>query len=239
LSSKKRKKEVKKKVVIAATMSTLLVAAPAAFANDGLSKTLNLFNDSQTITFGATTYSGGGSTPQIRVFGNSHFGDFSLGNSVSFAFGHIDGLKANRYSLGFEPGWIVPVTRNFAIVPYVRLAGVLQDTYAGSSLQSTNNAHARLGYNLGGGVGAQWAPTNYLVINPKVDASFYRQGYYAFDNNTHTHSTLYRSTTEYREQLAVLYYPWKWLHLGLDVVAHQYASGGSFVSYGGGLGINF
>ncbi len=63
--------------------------------------------------------------------------------------------------------------------------------------------------------------------------------HYAFDNTTDTHTTVYRSTTEYREQLAALYYPWRWLHLGIDVVAHQFANGGSFISYGGGLGINF
>nr|WP_226824276.1 hypothetical protein [Acidithiobacillus caldus] len=217
----------------------MFAIAPAAFAHDGLSRILNRYNDSETITFGATTYSGGGSTPQIRAFGSSHFGNFYLGDSVSFAFGRIHGFKANRYSLGLEPGWIFPITRNLAIVPYVRVAGVAQDTYAGSSLHRTNDAHVRFGYNLGGGFGVQWAPTNYLVINPKFDASFYRQGYYAFDNTTDTHTTVYRSTTEYREQLAALYYPWRWLHLGIDVVAHQFASGGSFVSYGGGLGINF
>ena len=162
-----------------------------------------------------------------------------MGNSASFAFGHIDGFKANRYSLGFEPGWIVPVTSSLAIVPYLRLAGVAQDAYVGSNLHTANDANARLGYNLGGGFGVQWAPTDCLVVNPKFDANFYRQGYYAFNKTTHTHSTVYRSTTEYREQLAVLYYPWQWLHLGLNVAAHQYANGGSFVSYGAGLGINF
>lgn len=89
------------------------------------------------------------------------------------------------------------------------------------------------------GVGLQWAPTNYLVVNPKVDASFYRQGYYAYNNNTKTSEKAYFSTTEYREQLSVLYYPWTWLHLGLNVVAHQFARGGSFVSYGAGLGFSF
>ena len=219
-------------------VTLLCCFSPFAFANDGLGKLLNRYNNAETITFGAVTYSGGGSTPQVRVFGNSHFGDFSLGNSVSLGFGHIDGYKADRYSLGLEPGWIVPLTRNLAIVPYLRVAGIAQDTYVGN-LRTSDDAHLRLGYNLGGGIGVQWAPTNYLVVNPKVDASFYRQGYYAFNNTTHTRTTVYGSTTEYREQVSVLYYPWKWLHLGINVIAHQYATGGSFVSYGGGLGISF
>lgn len=230
---------MKNKLVIAAVISTIVATSPMAFANDGLSNLLSRFNSSQTITFGATTYSGGGSTPQIRVFGNSHIGNFSLGSSASFAFGHVNGYKADRYALGFEPGWIVSVSNNLAIVPYLRIAGVLQDSYVGSSLRSTTNARARLGYNLGGGFGVQWAPTNFLVINPKFDASYYRQGYYKVNEKTDTHSTVYGTTTEYREQLAMLYYPWQWLHLGLNIVAHQFASGGSFVSYGAGLGINF
>ena len=228
----------KKNIVVAASLAIFGLASTSAFAGDGLSKTLNLFNNSATVTFGATTYSDGGSTPEIRGFGNTHFGDFYFGYSASLGFGHIDGYKADRYSIGFEPGWIVPVTGNLAIVPYLRLAGVAQDTYIGN-LRTSSDAHLRLGYNLGGGIGLQWAPTDYIVVNPKVDASFYRQGYYAFNNVTHTHTTIYGNTTEYREQVSVLYYPWKWLHLGLNVIGHQYANGGSFVSYGGGLGINW
>ncbi|AEK58648.1 conserved hypothetical protein [Acidithiobacillus caldus SM-1] len=228
----------KKPIVVAASLVVFALTSTSALAGDGLSNILNRFNNSETITFGATTYSGGGSTPEVRIFGNSHFGDFYLGDSAALGFGHIDGFKADRYSIGIEPGWIVPVTGNLAIVPYLRLAGVAQDTYIGH-LRTSSDAHLRLGYNLGGGIGLQWAPTDYIVVNPKFDASFYRQGYYAFNNTTDTHTTVYKSTTEYREQMAVLYYPWKWLHLGLNVIGHQYANGGSFVSYGGGFGINW
>jgi hypothetical protein len=212
----------------------------SASTADNLGKTLDWYNNSTTLTFGGLHYSNGGTIPQIKAASNYHFGDFYIGNSVSFAFGRINGYKANRYTLGFTPGWLIPLNSDLALVPYARIAGVLQDTYSGTSLQNTQDAQLKLGYEIGGGAGIQWSPVHRLVINPSADVAYYRQAYAQFDNQNNTHSTVYLSSTETREQLAVNYYPWQWLHFGLDVEARQFgAHASSLISYGAGLGISF
>ncbi len=74
---------------------------------------------------------------------------------------------------------------------------------------------------------------------PSADISYYRQGYAQYNNNNDTHSTVYLSTTEYREKLGVYYYLTNWLNIGVHVGADQFGTGTNLVSYGAGLGINF
>lgn len=212
-----------------------------AEASDGLGKTLNMFYGTDNISFGGLSYSGngGGTIPQIEIRGNDQIGDFYIGHSVSLAFGKIDGIKADRYALNIKPGWIFPITSNLAVVPYARLAGVLQDSYVGS-LRNPSEAKLKFGYNIGGGVALQWSPISRLVVTPSADASYYRQGYDSYNNNTDTNTTSYISTTEYREQLGIYYYLTDWLNIGVHVGADQFGTGGtSLVSYGAGLGIDW
>ncbi len=213
----------------------------AAMASDGLGKTLNMYYGTENLSFGGLTYSGtgGGTIPQITIGASNRIGDFYIGHSISLAFGKIDGIKSDRYALNLTPGWIIPLNSSLALIPYVRLAGVLQDSYVGS-LRDPNEANLKFGYDLGGGVAMQWSPIDRLVVMPSADVSYYRQGYDQYNNNNDTNSTAYLSTTEYRENLGVYYYLTDWLNIGVHVGADQFGTGGtSLVSYGAGLGIDF
>lgn len=216
-------------------LSALLLSAglpTAAMASDGLGKTLNMYYGTENLSFGGLTSSGtnGGTIPQITIGGSDRIGDFYIGHSVSLAFGKIDGIKSDRYALNLTPGWIIPLNSNLALIPYVRLAGVLQDAYVGS-LRDPNKANLKFGYDLGGGVAIQWSPVDRLVIMPSADVSYYRQGYDQYDNNNDTdnkiNSTAYMSTTEYRENLGVYYYLTDWLNIGVHVGADQFGADGT------------
>lgn len=232
----------KKILMVAAALAIILPLSSAAYASDGLGKTLNTYYGTENLSFGGLTYtgSGEGTIPQIRVGGSSRIGNFYLGNSARLAFGKIDGLKADRFSFNIMPGWIIPLNSDLDIIPYVRLAAVLQEQYSGTSLRNPGNqADLKFGYDLGGGAALQWSPVNRLVVMPSADVSYYRQGYAQYNNNNDTHSTVYLSTTEYREKLGVYYYLTNWLNIGVHVGADQFGTGANLVSYGAGLGINF
>ena len=224
----------------AVLIAAVLALQPLAATAKGLGNTLQRYNNSMNVVLGGMTYqgAGGGTVPQIGVLGNSHFGDFYLGNSLSFAFGSIHGQRANRFSLNLRPGWIVPLSRNVAIVPYARAGLDFQDEYAGN-IHSPTAASLNFGYALGGGLSLEWSPVHRLVINPSVDYSATRQRYARFNNQTQTHENYYLSGHETRETLNLLWYPLNWLHVGLNVRDRQFGKGSSILSYGGMVGFSF
>ncbi len=236
-----------RKDVLAGIALAFMAASIPAFASDGLGKNLNLYYGTTNLSFGGLTYTGnnGGTIPNIRISSPYNIGNFYLGISSDLSFGHINGLRADRYTFNIEPGWIFPINKDLAFVPYIRLAALGQAIYGITGSKSAHDSHissgsnVKFGYNIGGGAAVQWSPVNRLVIVPSFDISYYRQGYDAYEND-HSKYTAYISTSEYRERLGVYYYLTNWLDLGINIGADQYGTGGgSIVSYDAGLGVNF
>ncbi len=67
----------KKILTVAAVLAIILPISSAAYASDGLGKTLNTYYGTENLSFGGLTYSGsdGGTIPQIRLGGSSRIGD--------------------------------------------------------------------------------------------------------------------------------------------------------------------